>query len=634
MRKVSFADRFRYAFDNTMSRGTPALIAWLAALSLALVLSAGLVIALADLRQEGEEAPLPFVEAVWQSVMRTLDAGTMGGDTGWPFRLVMFAVTLGGVFLVSTLIGVIGAGIESRLDQLRKGRSFVIERDHTLLLGWSQKVHTILGELAVANENRRDAVVVILADRDKVEMEEEIAQKVPDMRGTRVVVRSGDPCDMDDLALVNPGDARAIVVLRAEGDTHDHAVIKILLALLNGPFREPGRTPHIVTEVVDARSLATVELVGRGAAKAIHSDDVIARIMVQTSRQSGLSVVFVDLLDFGGDEIYFQEEPAAVGRTYREILPLYEDSCVIGIARAAGGTLLNPPMDAVLASGDRVIALSADDDTVVMNGKPRPVDPALLAPAGARTPRPPEKRLVIGWNRQAERILEELNEYAVPGSLVVVAAECDKPRIFPELKTRLANLDLSFVQADLTRREILEGIDPTRFDGVIALAGQAFGDPQAADARTLVILLNLRDIAERRNARLSIVSQMHDEQNRRLAAVTKVDDFVVGDRLVSLLMTQVAENHAILDVFRDLFDAADAEIYLKPARDYVACGREMDFHAILESAARRDETAIGYRHVALAHDPDRAYGIRLNPPKSERLTLAADDRVIVIGKEE
>ena len=29
-RKITWRDRLRYAFDNTMSRGTPALVGWLA----------------------------------------------------------------------------------------------------------------------------------------------------------------------------------------------------------------------------------------------------------------------------------------------------------------------------------------------------------------------------------------------------------------------------------------------------------------------------------------------------------------------------------------------------------------------------------------------------------------------------
>ena len=57
--------------------------------------------------------------------------------------------------------------------------------------------------------------------------------------------------------------------------------------------------------------------------QAVLTGDLIARVVAQTSRQSGLSVVYTELLNFGGDEIYFKEEPALVGRTFGEsLLPL------------------------------------------------------------------------------------------------------------------------------------------------------------------------------------------------------------------------------------------------------------------------------------------------------------------------
>ena len=37
MRKITFKDRFRYFFDNTMSRGPVALIAWLFVLSIVMI---------------------------------------------------------------------------------------------------------------------------------------------------------------------------------------------------------------------------------------------------------------------------------------------------------------------------------------------------------------------------------------------------------------------------------------------------------------------------------------------------------------------------------------------------------------------------------------------------------------------
>ena len=56
--------------------------------------------------------------------MRTLDTGTMGGDAGHPgFLLGMLAVTLGGVFTTSMLIGIMSNALQSKLENLRKGRS-------------------------------------------------------------------------------------------------------------------------------------------------------------------------------------------------------------------------------------------------------------------------------------------------------------------------------------------------------------------------------------------------------------------------------------------------------------------------------------------------------------------------------
>ncbi|HEX2645518.1 MAG TPA: hypothetical protein VHU81_21135, partial [Thermoanaerobaculia bacterium] len=311
MSEVRVAQRVRYAFDNSMSKGAIALMGYLGLASLALILVAALVVVLFHISPAGEEQPGVF-EAMWLSLMRTLDSGTMGGDAGTGFRGVMLFVTLGGIFIVSSLIGVINSGIESKLDELRKGRSFVVERDHTLILGWSPKIFTILSELVQANENRHKPRVVILADRDKVEMEDEIAEKVPDTGKTRVICRTGSPLDLNDLEIVNPHQARSIIILAPESGDPDPEVIKSILALTNNPNRRPEPF-HIVAELAELRNLEVARLVGKDEVQIIVTSDLISRILVQTSRQSGLSVVYTELLDFGGDEIYFQEEPGLVG---------------------------------------------------------------------------------------------------------------------------------------------------------------------------------------------------------------------------------------------------------------------------------------------------------------------------------
>src|SRR3972149_6174679 len=103
--KHSFRQRFGYWFDNLMARGTSALIGGLALITLVIISVAALIITIGGrlLAPEGADTP-NFFEAAWLSLMRTLDAGTMGGDAGWGFRFIMLLVTIGGIFIVSTLI--------------------------------------------------------------------------------------------------------------------------------------------------------------------------------------------------------------------------------------------------------------------------------------------------------------------------------------------------------------------------------------------------------------------------------------------------------------------------------------------------------------------------------------------------
>ena len=640
MHRTRFGHRLRYAFDNTMAKGPVALIAWLAVLSLGVILVAtGIVVLLRIRPGDASEDPGPH-EVAWMSLMRTLDPGTMGGDEGWGFRVVMLMVTLGGIFIVSTLIGIVITGMEAKIEQLRKGRSFVLERGHTLILGWSSKIHTIISELTVANENQRRPRVVVLADKDKVEMEDEIRDKTPDLKNTKVICRRGNPNDMTDLHIANPFDAKSIIILAHEQEgaaghasvNADSQTIKTILAITNNPDRrkEPY---HVVAEMRDKKNLDVAKMVGKDEVELILSDDLVARIMVQTCRQSGLSGVYLELMDFDGAEIYFNEEPALFGRTFGDSLAAYPDSAVIGLQLPDGTVRVNPPMDTVIEKGAKVIAITEDDDTLIVSQTAAPIEEdAIRAPR--KQPAKPERILLLGWNHRASTIVRELNNYVAPGSAVKVVANVNVPQQkVAAFGAALKNLTFEFQQGDTTNRALLEKLNVPSFDHVILLCYEGQLDPQEADAQTLITLLHLRDISDRGGKALNIVSEMLDMRNRELAEVTKADDFIVSDKLISLLMSQVSENKYLMRVFEDLFDADGSEIYLKPAGNYVETGRPVNFYTVVESARRRGEVAIGYRIVALAHDVDKAYGVKVNPVKGEPVTFAEEDRMIVIAED-
>ncbi|WP_369142565.1 potassium transporter TrkA [Streptomyces sp. R44] len=615
--------RFRYWFDGTMDRGTPALISWLGLASLLLIgLASTLVVAFTDTDAENNGG---WPGVAWMSLLRTLDAGTMGGDTGGPvFLALMLAVTIGGIFIVSALIGVLTTGLNQKIQELRKGRSQLIERGHTIVLGWSDQVFTVVAELVEANQSERRSCVVILADRDKVSMEDAIRARIPDTGSTRVICRSGNPLVRADLELVSPDTAKSIMVLPPVGDDRDVDVIKVLLLLSSR--RWSGTRPHVVAAVHDSENLAAARLAAGGTALVIDAEDIAVRLIAQAHRQTGLSTVFNELLSFVGNEFYFRDEPSLAGGTFGDTLHAYELGVPVGIRRADGTVLVNPPMDTVVAPGDQMLVVAGDDLLIRLAGTRPPINESAITSAPAQPPAV-DRTLLIGENSRTAKLVTLLDSFVEPGSTLDIAA----PRR-PEsaLHGALVNLTVGHTHCEPTRRSSLEALNLGSYQHIVVLSDDTFA-PGPADDRTLVTLLHLRDIEERLGDPYSIVTEMNDDANREVAQVTKADDFIVSTKVISLLLTQLTENQALYAVFTDLFDPEGSEIYLKPATDYVLPGVEADFATVIESARRRGETAIGYR-LARHGDTPPMYGIFLNPPRTAPLVLGPGDAVVVFAE--
>ncbi|MBS1180226.1 MAG: hypothetical protein H6Q99_106 [Proteobacteria bacterium] len=628
--RVGLKQKLRYEFDKTMAAGPIALIGWLGLISLIVIMVAGLFLAVTGIAQEGGEQ-LGFLEGAWEALMRTLDSGTMGGDAGWSFRIVMLLVTLAGIFVVSALIGVLSTGLEGKLDELRKGRSQVQEEDHTIILNWSPSIFDVISELVIANESRRRPRIVVMANRDKVEMEDEIAAKVPDSRNTRIICRSGDPTDLYDLAIVNPQTSRSVVVLSPEGDDPDSQVIKTVLALVNDPGRRAARY-HIAAEIRAAKNAELAQVVGGDEVQLVLADNLIACIMVQSCRQSGLSAVYSELLDFDGCEIYALEQPELVGQPFTAILGSF-DSCVpMGFAEADGTVDLNPDPERKLAAGQKLILIAEDDDKIAVTA------PVAFDQAALRYPLPvatgPERTLMIGWNRRAPMIAAELSRYVAPGSLLSIVADvADLADRVASIMVFSDHLSVEFTQADTTHRAALEAFDVAAYDHVLVLGYTEDLPPQPADTRTLVTLLHLRKIAEMSGKHISVVSEMIDVRNRELAEVSRADDFVVSNKLVSLMLAQTAENEFMSAIFSSLLDEAGSEIYLRPIGDYVALGQPVNFATVTEAARRVGEVALGYRRRRSGPDDARRLGgVVINPAKADIQIFEEMDRIVVLAR--
>ena len=625
--QYSLREKLSYAFDKSMAAGPMGLIGWLSLVILFIVVVSAAIITIFGIFPDGgEKFTLP--EALWGALMRAMDPGVIGGDTGWMFRLVSFVITIAGVFIFSALIGILGSGLDAKLEEMRKGRSRVLENEHTIILNWSPSVFDIISELVIANQSRTKPAIVILADKDKVEMEDEIKDKIEDLGNTQIICRSGDPTDLFDLGIANPETCRSVIVLSPEVENPDSNVIKSILALVHNPKRREAKF-QIAAEIRNKENVDVAKTVGGEEVQVILADDFISRIIVQSCRQTGLSAVYSELLDFEGCEIYCIKQPDAIGKTFAEAIVGYEKSTPIGVKVGGKQITLNADKEYKITADDELVIIADDDAAIKFTTKEIVKSDAILPVK--KIAAKAEKTLLIGWNHRGETIVNELALFVAKGSELVIAIPEDMVGNV-NVPAVGKNLKINVVGVDTTSQKALSELGVEAFDHVLVLGLCDDLPAQAADTNTLITLLNIRKIAEAAGKHISVVSEMIDIRNRELAEITRADDFVVSNKIVSLMLAQASENPNMEEIFKDLLDEEGSEIYVKPIGEYVKTDTSLDFYALSQAALARGEVAIGYRKAGVVDDARNLGGVVINPDKSAKVQFNENDKLIVLSE--
>ena len=144
----------------------------------------------------------------------------------------------------------------------------------------------------------------------------EIAEAcAPYLDRIKLVVRSGSSVSLTDLSKVSFESAHSIVVLINEEDVTDPGkadgrVIKTLMALYNHPEGKGKMDSKSITaEVMAAENQEIAIIAGGRKAQVVKTNEMISKIILQTSRISGLSLVYDELLRFEGNEFHIVRLP-------------------------------------------------------------------------------------------------------------------------------------------------------------------------------------------------------------------------------------------------------------------------------------------------------------------------------------
>ena len=668
MANFTLQQRLRYGFDNFMARGGSSIFIALITVFLTIFILVSVLrtsVALlvpqeantryshpADESQPKsvENKTVGYGNNVYVGLLTMLAAGNMNIDleSHWLYKLCTLLGGFTGVGLLSSLVAFITTAVHGKINQLKKGHSTVVETEHSLLLGWNERVVEIIRELVIANESEKNPVVVILADRDKVEMDDFLKLNLPDTQNTKIVTRSGSPTNLKNLDIVSVNHCKSIIVLatcnyaspREERLASDAATIKSVLAITAA--RDSDTELNIVAEIFDEKNREIIEAISPDEITTIDTNEILAKILVQTSRSVGLSVVYGEILSFDGCEMYFHEEDWG-GILWGELAFHFPDGIPMGIRRADGELLLNPDVTETVHNGDSILILAEDDSTIEF--VPKPVASAReFELAGGRKQMSVENNLLIGWTAKSATILREYADYVLEGSKISIMLRAPRPELagqIEELNKELASIDIQLIDNDPMTTEGLIAVNPFGFDNIIILsqgASEDFINEERTDSETIVILLLLRQIFKQNPehaAKVKLITEILDSDVQSLVARTGVNDFIISNRFVSMVLAQISEDPDIERVYDDIFSEDGSEIYLKPASLYFnEFPVEVSYADMIRIAQKREEVCLGVKQKAFEQDMDRNFGVKLIPEKNVRYTLNADDALVVLSEDE
>lgn len=643
--KASFKDKLRYRFERYMNKGGSSifvsLFAVFAVLFLLIIAIRWIIISIwPDLAYTDS-----FFDDIWFTWLQMTDPGNMNQDNLSPTWLKVTTVLSGivGVIILSMLIAFITTTLEQLLYNFRKGRGKVIEQEHTLILGWNERVVDIIRELILANESEKYASVVILSNEEKEVMDDLIAKRLPDTKTTRIVTTKGDYANMNELTRVNLADARSVILLAScsESASFDEKMdsdiqsIKAIMAII--ACQEGKNELPIIAEIFNPEKRELISFFNDENIIALDSWDIMGKLLVQTSLTSGLEMVYNEILSFDGCEIYFYHENWGNAK-FGELAYRFPDGIPLGVFSAEGELTLRPEPDYLMKADDEVIILAEDDSTIGLQQTPV-MKPVELNLSGEKLQQKQKKVLILGWHNVAEIFIRESSDYLTENSVFDVLY--NEPSEFleekiNEMKEMYPDFIIALHNKNPMHREALEEIDPFKYDNIIILS-QDLAEQRAdkVDSDTLIILLLLRKLRGDEELHTKIITQVLNSENQNIITQTDVDDFIISNKLITMILAQLSEEPRIKVLYDDIFSEDGSEIYVKPTSLYFEnFPQKVRFGDLIHLAGKREEICLGIRKGSLSKDAENNFGVRLNLAKDEAITLTEEDYLVVLSEDE
>ncbi|GBF95117.1 ion channel POLLUX [Raphidocelis subcapitata] len=615
--------------------------------------------------------------------------------------LISNAVYLAGMLGFAAVLGIIIDDISSAVAEVRHGNFPIAERGHTVVLGWNRQTLPTLRQIALAQAQAGDArpfgmPVVVLADRDKMEMDREVLEAL----GTSlpVITRSGSGARLEDLRRAAAAAASAVLLQYPDSADADAAAAEQAAALAalkreGGPYGQKIIVQGSYTPGDDDADPTAVALAaarggggvgpGAGAAELVmtNGERRLSQLMAQVALQPGLEYVLGDLLEFEDDyrgaEFYMAPvTPDLAGRPFKEVRRAFSTGVVVGfMERGPGGALrLNPRDGDAVPAGSNLVFVAAGQSVERAEAPVETSLPRLRRPRGGQLRR--RHIAVLCFERDPAPILAAIADFAPRGSRVTLV--CSDPNAKEALKVlSRRGIKAEAVAGSPASGAALRAARLERAD--TAVVWGAGSSPAGGDAQAVSTVLQLQSFAARhleagrRSTSLDVVvcvnststeevlwhaTLSHEAEQAAAAAAARAADAAAGgaarrgardpadtpaalqlhmlnpDQLMAGIVTQAAIEPRLNRVIAELFtNDRGHEIYLKRASCFGLPPAGAKPSELSWSQVQEAVRARGQTAVGLAPIAGGPDAIVLAPAADERFVLEEGDEIIVVAKD-
>jgi len=633
--RIRFRDRIAFRLERLVLRG----VGYRLVLAAAII---GLVALAAGLLTIWLVADVSDSEAIWWAFLRLSDPGYLGDDEGLTLRTISTIVTvLGYVLFLGLLVAIMTQWLNAKIEYLESGVTPIALRDHVIVFGWTARTPDIVRGLVasrprverfLARIGARSLRVVVLVEELDEGHRREIRERLGDLwSDRRIFLRSGSALRAEHLERVAYRSASVLILPGADfGEERPEAVDAKTIKELLSISRTADQTPPLaVAELFDVRRVGTARRAYEGESEIIAIDDIVSRVIAQSTRQRGLCGVYSELLTLNDrSSIYVRAIDEFAGVSFEDARRRFPNAILIGTTPVGqGAPSLAPSPDTRIEPEDLLVFVARryDDTTPSATGLPAsPMSseaPRILGQIGHR------RTLILGWSRKIATLLWELDRHFADSYEVDVVSTTPvetRERLLQYYESEDQRLPVRHVEADFRIPRVLEQLQPAAYDSILILASERSSVEEEADATTTSAYLMLQDLLPTGAERPNVLIEILDPDNAALFESVS-DDVIVSSALVSFLLSQVALNRELAAVFRELTRPWGPQIVLEPVSQYIDISGPLTFEEIDRATAAKGEIALGLKR---RDQPDSA--LTLNPDREVELHLGPEDAVVLL----